>query len=245
MVPARVARAGVTASRWLRPSTDKAPRLELMTTSFGFRYAALRRPIKNADADHYVRITLFVAPFTVLIPPNASYNVANVNVPIDDTHTMFYFIAWGGEDPPHPEFWRKFNGAQIGIDVDTRYRKIRNRDNDYLQDRAAMKLGNWTGIDGIPNQDIAMWETMGPIADRTLERLGASDLAVAEFRRQMVEAARVVQEGGLAIGRTKPHVPHVDLKAVEGVYPKTVDWGTLGVAATELAERDRRADSVA
>ena len=38
-----------------------------------------------------------------------------------------------------------------------------------------MKAGNFTGITGIPNQDIAMWETMGPIADRTSERLGASD----------------------------------------------------------------------
>ena len=46
-----------------------------------------------------------------------------------------------------------------------------------------MKLGDFTGIRGIPNQDIAMWETMGPIADRTRERLGASDFAVVEFRR--------------------------------------------------------------
>ena len=46
-----------------------------------------------------------------------------------------------------------------------------------------MKLGNFTGIRGIPNQDIAMWETMGPIADRSRERLGASDLAIVEFRR--------------------------------------------------------------
>jgi len=245
MVPARVARAGVTPSRWLRPSTDKAPRLEVVPTSFGFRYAALRRPIKNADVDHYVRITLFVAPFTVLIPPNSSYNVANVNVPIDDTHTMFYFIAWGGEEPPHPEFWRKFNGAQVGVDVDAHYRKIRTRDNDYLQDRAAMKLGNWTGIYGIPNQDIAMWETMGPIADRSRDRLGASDLAVVEFRRQMVDAARAMQNGGPAIGRTEPHIPHVDLRAVEGVYPKTTDWRTLGVSELELSERLGHDSSVA
>ena len=243
MVPARVERAGVTPSRWLRPSTDKAPRLELVPRSFGFRYAALRRPIKNADVDQYVRVTLFVAPFTVLIPPNSSYNVANVNVPIDDTHTAFHFIAWGGKEPPHPEFWRKFNGAQVGIDVDQHYRKTRTRDNDYLQDRAAMKLGNWTGIDGIPNQDIAMWETMGPIADRSLDRLGASDLAVVEFRRQMVEAARVMQRGGPALGRTDPHIPHVDLKAVEGVYPKTTDWRTLGVSELELSETQRPADS--
>ena len=69
-----------------------------------------------------------------------------------------------------------------------------------------MKLGDFTGIRGIPNQDIAMWETMGPIADRSKERLGASDLAVVEFRRLMVEAARQVAGGGPALGRTEPHI---------------------------------------
>ena len=52
------------------------------------------------------------------------------------------------------------------------YRRVRTRDNNYLQDRQKMKLGDHTGIPGIPNQDMAMWETMGPIADRTQERLG-------------------------------------------------------------------------
>jgi phthalate 4,5-dioxygenase oxygenase subunit len=235
MVPARVERAGATPSKWLRPSTDKAPRLEVQPTGFGFRYAALRRPIKNADTHDYVRLTLFVAPFTVLIPPNNLYNVANVNVPIDDTHTAFHFIAWGGAEPPHLEVWRKFNAAQVGVDVDLRFRKVRTRDNDYMQSRLAMKTGDFTGIRGIPNQDIAMWEGMGPIADRSRERLGASDIAVAEFRRRMVAAARTMQAGGAAIGRTEPHVPHASLRSVEGVFPKTTDWRTLGVSEDELA----------
>ena len=245
MVPARVERAGVTTERWLRPSTDKAPRLEVATASFGFRYAAIRRPIKNADVDQYLRITLFVAPFTVLIPPNASYYLANVNVPIDDTHTDFYFIAFGGPDAPDTDFWRTFNGAKVGVDIDEHYRKIRMRDNNYLQDRDAMKEGNWSGIYGIPNQDIAMWETMGPIVDRSLDKLGASDVAVVEFRRQMVEAARTMQAGGPAIGRTEPHIPQAELCAVEGVHPKTTDWRTLEVTELELAERQSADSSVA
>jgi phthalate 4,5-dioxygenase oxygenase subunit len=42
----------------------------------------------------YVRITTYLAPFTALIPPNASYNVATVLAPRDDTHRAFHFIAW-------------------------------------------------------------------------------------------------------------------------------------------------------
>ena len=50
-----------------------------------------------------------------------------------------------------------------------------------------------------------MWETMGPIADRPRERLGASDLAVVEFRRLMVEAAITMRDTGIEISR--PVVP--------------------------------------
>src|SRR5439155_19945277 len=47
MPPAKVDGAKATATQWPRPSTDKAPRLVLQQTSFGFRYAAIRRPIAN------------------------------------------------------------------------------------------------------------------------------------------------------------------------------------------------------
>src|SRR5215471_12484606 len=62
MVSAEVDRAGARETEWLRPSTDRAPRLEVQRTDFGFRYVAIRKPIHNADTHDYLRITLFVAP---------------------------------------------------------------------------------------------------------------------------------------------------------------------------------------
>src|ERR1700730_15713486 len=187
MVPARVDGAKATDQPWLRPSTDRAPRSRVQRTSFGFLYAAIRRPILNANTHDYIRTTVFVAPFISLIPPNNVHNVTTVLAPIDDHNTDFYFIAWNGADKPgvDQETWRKFKVAQVGIDLDAHYRNKRTRENNYLQDRQAMMLGNFTGIAGIPNQDIAMWETMGRtgISDRTKERLGASGIAVGEFRR--------------------------------------------------------------
>ena len=88
-----------------------------------------------------------------------------------------------------------------------------------------MRLGHFTGIPGIPNQDIAMWETMGPIADRTHDRLGASDLAIVEFRRIMVDAAKRFRDGGAAIGAA---VQRSHLRSFEGVVPKEADWRVLG-----------------
>ncbi len=90
-----------------------------------------------------------------------------------------------------------------------------------------MKQGNFTGVLGIPNQDIIMWVSMGPIVDRTSDILGASDLAIVEFRRLMVDAARKVADGGTAIGTGEPRIPHARIMSREGVFPKTIDWRTL------------------
>ena len=224
MVPARVGGAEVTDTNWLRPSTDKAPRMQVERGPYGFRYAAIRRPISHAAVNDYVRSTVFVAPATALIPPNNLYNVANINVPVDDTNTAFYFIAWGHPlHTPDTATWRSFLGQQIGIDLDEKYLPLRNRGNHFWQDRSAMKAGNFTGITGFPNQDIAMWVTMGPIADRTHERLGASDLAVVEFRKQMLEAVRAFQDGATAIGTGASRIPS-SVCAFQAIVPKTTDW---------------------
>src|SRR5690606_6459775 len=232
-------------THWLRPSTDKAPRLQAERTSFGFHYAAIRRPITNAATQDYIRKTVYIAPFTALIPPNNQYNVTTVLAPIDDTHTTFHFIAWNHSNNIDQEAWRKFNVAQPGIDLGDDYRSLRRRDNDYQQDRNAMKLGNFTGIRGIPNQDIAMWETMGPIADRTRERLGASDLAVVEFRRLMVDAARAFQERGEVIGRTEPHFPHASIASFQGMMPKGADWQSAGNASGSGDDKGDKTECVA
>ena len=224
MVPARVTGAEATDKTWRRPSTDKAPRLQVERAGYGFRYAAIRRPIQNAATTEYVRSTVFVAPATALIPPNNKYNVANINVPCDDTSTAFYFIAWGHpHNTPDTEAWRKFLCQRVGVDLDAQYRPLRSIENDFWQDRNAMKAGNFTGISGFPNQDIAMWVTMGPIADRTLDRLGASDLAVVEFRKQMVQAARDFAAGKPAIGTGELAIPS-KVCSFQAIVPKTVDW---------------------
>ncbi|HVZ53024.1 MAG TPA: Rieske 2Fe-2S domain-containing protein [Pseudolabrys sp.] len=239
MVPAQVDGAKATEVNWLRPSTDKAPRFQIERTSYGFRYAAIRRPIMDPETQDYIRTTVYIAPYTALIPPNNAYNVATLLTPEDDTTTMFYFIAWNDAAKPGiaADRWRKFNQLEWGVDVDRNFDGIRNAGNLYMQDRAAMKAGNFTGIAGIPNQDIAMWESMGPIGDRSQERVGASDVAVVAFRRLMVEAARAMRDTGEALGTTEPHIPHASISSFEGVVPKTTNWRTLGGGSEAAQER--------
>ena len=167
------------------------------------------------------------------------HNVATLLTPEDDTTRSS--ISSPGTAPDKPgidaETWRKFNVLQWGVDVDANFNGIRTRENNYLQDRAAMKAGNFTGIQGIPEPGHRDVGGMGPIGDRTRERLGASDVAVAAFRRLMVEAARAMQNGGPAIGTTSPRIPHATISSYEGVVPKTVNWRTLGGGSEAPRER--------
>jgi len=50
---------------------------------------------------------------------------------------------------------------------------------------------HFTGITGIPCQDMAMWESMGPIVDRSKDHPGASDITL--FR------CRIFHTGGYAV----------------------------------------------
>ena len=92
-----------------------------------------------------------------------------------------------------------------------------------------MKKGDFTGIKGIPTQDMAMWESMGAIVDRSRDHPGSSDMAVVQFRRMMLGAVKKFQESGAVIGAGKDRIPHVQLASFEGVVPKATDWRSLGI----------------
>ena len=228
MVPAKVESAAADDQGWYRPSTDKSPRMQSAKTDYGFHYAAIRRPIANAATHDYIRITQYVAPYYALIPPNTSYNVAAVIVPIDNENCNFHFIAWGNpETTPDTTAWREFARAVPGVDVDPiTWATVGTMENRFRQDRTKMKEGDFTGIAGIPNQDIAMWVSMGKIVNRTDDILGSSDLAIVEFRRTMVEAAQKVADGEPAIG-SAPSIIQSSIASFQGVVPKESDWREL------------------
>jgi phthalate 4,5-dioxygenase oxygenase subunit len=112
-------------------------------------------------------------------------------VPIDDENTMQYVIDFRHDRPltdkdiARETSWNGIHSENIpGTD-----RPIRNRDNDYLIDRDLQASGkSWTGIKGLGTQDNGIQETMGPIADRTVERLGISDTAIISLRKLYLQA---------------------------------------------------------
>jgi len=77
------------------------------------------------------------------------------------------------------------------------YRPEDNKDNDYLMDRAAQKRGEtFSGVRGIAQQDASLQESMGPIVDRTKERLVSSDTGIIKARQKLRKAVEALRDEG-------------------------------------------------
>jgi phthalate 4,5-dioxygenase oxygenase subunit len=217
-------------------SVDTSPRLEAEDTDYGFRYAAIRVPVQNPDTERYIRVTLFLVPFTAFIPrplDKTTYAHIQIFVPVDNERTIFYGIFFTQNDSPvDEEATRREHHCVPGVDLDRNWYKLANEDNWFNQDREAMKNGSWTGINGFSNQDMACQESMGPIADRSAEHLGTSDIAIIRMRKRMLEAVRRFQDGEPLIG-LDPDLPHDRIRSEQLVVPIDQPWQSVGAYAGE------------
>jgi phenylpropionate dioxygenase-like ring-hydroxylating dioxygenase large terminal subunit len=177
---------------------DRAPDYKVTETEWGTMYAAYR---PAEPGFYYYRFAHFMFPF-ITLTPNGSFEdqvACTLNVPMDDTHTMTYNLAWKKKTPPLQTLK---NGDWIpGLAPDMqflpntndwygRHRLVARRENDYFIDRDMQKSGNYTGIQGIGRQDQAAVECMGEIVDRSLEHLAPSDRMIAVTRRRLLEACQ-------------------------------------------------------
>lgn len=201
---------------------DLTPKLEVEFTKYGMRYGAVR---KHVDDQLHVRVTHVVMPFFTLIPPDGAgprkaRRLANAFVPRDDYST--WHIQWFFDDTQPVDV--AFRIEEGGHWVDEHYRKLRNIDNWYQQDREAMRTQNMSGIKGILTQDHAVSETQGRILDRTKEHLGSSDIAVVAWRRQMIRAAQALAEKGTVPAALAPDLQWQKIKAETVVFPQEKSW---------------------
>jgi phthalate 4,5-dioxygenase oxygenase subunit len=220
----------------VRPSGDPNPRLIVKRVPYGMRYVAVRKPTTNAETHDYMRVTVFVAPCFALIPPNSRNYLCNMAVPRDDGTTNMYFVHFS-ETVDLDEAKIQANlGTRPGVDFDpVTGKKARNRENNFLQDREAMAKGNFSGIRGIGQQDVAMWESMGrgPIIDRSREHLGRTDVAVLQFRRIMLDAVEAFGKARVVLGQQAPVIPFAKVRSYEGIVAKGTDWESLGLCEEE------------
>ena len=223
-----------------RPTADKRPRLEVETTPYGMRYAAIRKPLVDPETTKYVRVTLFVAPVFVTFPAPDGFVYMQIFVPIDDQHTMFYFVQCRYDTPfdRDEETRRRFRaGMRLQLDLDENFRRAQRRENNWLQDREAMQQpdGSFSGIFGVQAQDMAVQESMGPIYDRHREHLGASDAALIRMRRLLIDAARAFAERDAPPLGLAERVAYHQLRSEEKLIPIDAPWQSVGAHAGEYA----------
>ncbi len=219
-----------------RPSGDGRPKIEVQLTAYGLRYAAIREPSSGADGNRYVRVTLYIAPVYAFLPVAAGASFMQMFVPLDDEHTMFYYVKTStdgpiGDDARALHDYRA--GVRAGVDIDATFRKVRTAENNWLQDRAAMRRNEtFSGIHGVNMEDMAVQESMGPIYDRSREHLAGSDAAVIALRRLLLAAVRGFGRGEPPPGLSEP-VPYERLAAEERLVPAGTPWQTVGAFAGE------------
>jgi phthalate 4,5-dioxygenase len=168
-------------------------RYEVMPTDFGFVAGTARPAGENALA---WTASVMLMPFHKIIPTMPLGGHAWV--PMDDENTMLYSIDYRTDRPLNDE---ELAAPQSGHDIHTinipgTDRAIANKDNEYLIDRALQASGaSYSGMKGLGIQDCAIQESMGPIADRTLEHLVVGDTAIVKIRRLLLQTLKDMEAG--------------------------------------------------
>lgn len=204
-------------------------------TNYGLMLASIRT---LEDKRQWVRVQHYVMPFHTFFPlelptfelggeTSEEYKPfinGHMFVPMDDENTMTYnWIAKVGKEPlldTEIEALERGRGRGPG-ELTRDFRKVRNKDNNWLIDRQIQRTETFTGIEGMHTQDHAVQESMGPIVDRTQEHLDTTDKPIIMARRFLLAAVRNVQEGTEPPG-VRP--TYYTVRAVERIITDGTRW---------------------
>ncbi|MBM2811720.1 MAG: ring hydroxylating alpha subunit family protein, partial [Chloroflexi bacterium] len=95
-------------------------------------------------------------------------------VPTDDMHTQIFWLGF----KPSPD-----GSIEAVEDPPVEHIELKDENGEFH-------------MRSFPSQDAMAWETQGPIRDRKLEHLGASDKGIAMFRQLLKQQIDLVREGG-------------------------------------------------
>lgn len=174
---------------------DKAPRFTVKKTDYGLLIAVRRNAEENT---YYWRMTQFLLPSHTIIPYQKGNSIhGHCWVPRDDETCWVWTISWNPDEPLSQEDRDAIaNETFVHAKVDpVTFRPLRSKDNNYGINRTVQRDTTMTGIHGFAAQDQAMQESMGPVVDRTRERLGTTDTAIIAARRLLLEEIRALGRG--------------------------------------------------
>jgi phthalate 4,5-dioxygenase len=218
------------AMSWKFWRHDRAPRLELQETWYGYRYAGIR---STPNGHTHVRVTAYIVPYSTLVASIPWNQRHGMFVPMDDYRTARYSFA-----ARVPDNVNGYGGANLFAVAPFSTPISRGRrsgviprdytmENDFQLDREVQRTSTFSGVADFVSQDLMVTESMGPIYDRTQEKLGSTDLAITRMRHILLRAAR-----GLAAGQEPPAVAggldYRSIRGAEKILEPGEDWRALG-----------------
>jgi len=160
---------GRTPVNTTRGFTDDIEKFEFYETPYGI---IKKRTYKSGQIDEHP-----------LIFPNIlrQGNGTQIRVPMDDAHTKIFIIR----------FYPTDDGSIVEEEADPPVEVVR----PYKNPPDALHPFSRFRMDEVQAQDHMAWETQGPIADRSRERLATSDRGVVMLRELMKREIEKVRQG--------------------------------------------------
>jgi phthalate 4,5-dioxygenase oxygenase subunit len=201
---------------------EMPPKLyEVEDRTYGFTAAAIR---DVGEGRYFTRLTEFVMPaYTFIHTSNGNRQALFYQMPVDDEHSIQWLVLYDEDRELVPDGTGL--GFEVVFDPSTEdFHRGARVDNLWGQDRAKMAAGHPTGLaDNFLFEDFALAESQKPVADRTRETLAPNDIAIARFRRTMIEAARAQLAGDVPRGaQSDAGLNEVCARAL--TYPASADW---------------------
>jgi LigXa C-terminal domain like len=166
------------------------PQIDTEYTDYGFRITTLRA---IDDLRTHIRVTNLLFPNAFVVPLSPEMTVTQWQVPIDDVSCYWYAIFTSFSGPVDKESMRRH---RLELYTLPDYKPRLNAANNYGFNAEEQQRQTYTGMgDDINVHDQWAVESQGPIQDRTQEHLGASDKAIAVYRRILVDAIQAAAGG--------------------------------------------------
>ena len=115
-----------------------------------------------------------------------------IRVPLDDEHTIHW---WYNSREPR-------DGHAVDQDSVPLYEVP-------VPGINAQNRPTWETLDNNSGQDITMWYTQGPIADRSQEKLGTADKGIILYRKLLEQGMRAVEDGADPLGTLRDPAENV------------------------------------
>jgi phenylpropionate dioxygenase-like ring-hydroxylating dioxygenase large terminal subunit len=249
LLPDEVSRRGLNQQF---SNLEKYRHFDTVDTDYGVMIANAR---PTDDENIIWRINHFVLPFYTLFPGPSG----NAWVPIDDENTIMFHWNYN-PDRPLTEKEQDGRGERYAIYGEDGFHltptsrrpattepfgawmPLAGRENDYMIDHEVQRTVSFSGIPHGWNQDAALQESMGAIADRHREHLGTADAGIIAARRHFLRLARAYRDSGA----TPPSLDNPSafrVRPAQAILPRQADWVTEMKASVEASITERRVET--